>query len=709
MDSTASGAGPGVEETIPAAGSSPPPSRLSISEQAILLLFSWLLLAVVQRTLLLGRIPVPHIRFLGEGALELKGRYLFFAFANGLATDLVMFTLATGPFLLLAHLLRRRGAVVRNVLFALSWLGVGVLCCGLFANWMSYLTTDHALSFMMLAFFISDPWDVIGFLAREAGGLHKLGGVVLLTMSIPAAIGFLLHLATRGIPAVRRQMREGVRPRIVVVLVLLQVLFVARAAIGSDIRSLRGRYLYTVIREYEDPVWRLATGAIFLLTSKTIPRDLTAEEMELLRPLLTPGDPTPAIDPRYPLFRKLAFHGPREPDIPPPPKPANVAFVLLESTGKRDAGVLSGSTPSPSPCFDKLAGEGLLFRKFVTTASDSTGAFFSILSSAYPEMGRSRDGAVALRGSLPEVLASRGYSTGFSHYESVSWESISELAKGMEVVAPPQGGRVWADDREIFGNMLDWIDLRATEPWLATAFAGTHHSPWVLPGMKRWEVGVGDSMTAAQRVLRYQDTELCKFVDEIRRREKSSGRPTLLVVVGDHGNHIIDETRELNLAGLREDTLHVPFLLHAPGWIEPGTSDTLGSHVDLLPTILDTLGIEGVETASVGYSLLRGGQGRAFASSGTGAGFIAVIRDDRKLVFDMYTGEASVSRAFTDEPVEADPEQSQAMLGEAIALHRLSSWLLITRRLAPPLPAEQVKSKPGEHVKSWRSPATAQP
>ena len=698
-------------EAPPEAPAVPAGTPLSTPELTFLVLVSWLSLALLHRSLILGRIPVPHVRILGEGALELKGRFLFFAFANGLATDLVMFTLFAGPALAAWHVgarSPRTPRALRHVLFALPWLAIGVLATMLFANWMSFLTTDHAISFMMLAFFISDPRDLVFFIAREAGGMHALAGILALTLSVPAAIGFLLYLPLRALPAVRRHLRTGVRGRVVVALLVLQALFVGRAALGSDIQSLRGRYLYMVIREYEDPTWRVATGAIYVKTSTTIPRDLSKEEMAALRPVLTPGDDTPAIDEKFPLYRNLTFHGPRVIDIPRPETPPNVVLLLLESTGTSDTGLFGGTGESPTPCFDKLAGEGLLFRRYATNAADSTGAFFSVLTSTYPQKGRGRDGVVALRGSLPDVLTQNGYSAGFSHYESVSWDIISEYTRGMEVSALPQISRVWADDRKIYANMLDWIDLKAKEPWFATVFAGTHHSPWVLPDHRSWEPGIRDSKAASMRVLKFQDTELCKFVDEIRRRERTSDRRTLMVILGDHGNHISDETREINLSGLRQDTIHVPLLLHAPGWVQPGTSDVLGSHVDLLPTILDVLGIEGTPTPAVGKSLLRGGQERVFSMNGMSAGYLSLIRGDRKLVFDLYTGEVGLFRAFTDEPVPDGPEVSEPMLQELLALHRLSSWLLITQRAAPRLPESETRTKPGNHVTSWRE-TTATP
>src|SRR5207245_8111736 len=61
-----------------------------------------------------------------------------------------------------------------------------------------------------------------------------------------------------------------------------------------------------------------------------------------------------------------------------------------------------------------------------------------------------------------------------------------------------------------------------------------------------------------------------------------------------------------------EGTLRVPLIFFAPGLLAPSTVDTPVRHVDVLPTVLDALGIT-VPAALPGRSLLpvmaRGGKG----------------------------------------------------------------------------------------------------
>lgn len=692
-----------MDTNAPAPVSPPAPSPRSIQELTLLLLASWIPLAMAQRFLLLGRIPVPTVRILGEGALQLKGRMLFFTVVNGLATDLVMFTVLAGPFLFLLWLLRHRVSDrAWRALSILPWVPVGILANILFLNWVSFLKTDHALSFMLLAVFMSSPGQIVGFLAREAGGLHKLVVFLLGIGVVPALIGALWVIVLKRLPSFRVHLQSGIRGRIVLLLLALQGVYVVRAAVGTRIDSIRGRWIYTVIREYEDPTWRLVTGAIWAMTSPTIPRDLKPAEMQALRPVITPWDvDSPALDPRFPLYRKIALSGPRSPDIPVPDDKPNIALVLLESTGTADVGVF-GDEGNVTPCLDKLAKEGLLFRRHVTTASDSVGAVFSLLSSAYPELSAGRDGVFAMKGTLSDVLTQAGYTTSFTAVRATGWHTISEYTRGMHVQHTEQLARSWGDDKEIFDKSLEWID-QTQEPWLATVFTASHHSPWVIPGQDFTGENTWD---AARQTLTYQDTQLCRFVDELRKREKKSKRKTLLVAVGDHGNHIPKVGKKIHIGGLREDTLHVPLVFHAPGWIEPAESEVLGNHVDLMPTILDVAGVHTFESAAIGNSLLRGGQQRAFVINAAGAGFLGLLRADRKLVMDNFTGEAIPYRIFSDEPVPDErPENVHALQQEVLAMHKLSSWLMISRRLAPRLPDSETKTEPGQENVRLLAPA----
>ena len=58
-----------------------------------------------------------------------------------------------------------------------------------------------------------------------------------------------------------------------------------------------------------------------------------------------------------------------------------------------------------------------------------------------------------------------------------------------------------------------------------------------------------------------------------------------------------------------EESVHVPLLILGEGRLQPQIAPELGSHIDLLPTLMDILSLEGF-THSTGKSLMRREEGR---------------------------------------------------------------------------------------------------
>lgn len=647
-----------------------PAAKKAFRERALPIALTWLGMATAHRLFVLGRYEVAVSGIYGREAVGLEGRMLPLAVANGMATDLCSFVLLVGPTLVVAHLAQRANRPIRLMGAGLPWIATGILTIGLLFNFLAFRHTGRALDFLLLSNFSrgSDLWR---FVQIEGGGPLRL----MISLCLAASVPFIVaSVASRTVKLTLPTLSWRL---IAFLLVAVAIYAVTAPARGASIASQRGRMAFTMIREYEDPLWRMATGAIWARRSPTIRREITQEEFRYLRPVLTPLDPSPAIDPRYPIFRTLADARPRAIEVPAPAELPNVVLVLLEGNGTADLGAF-GDPAGLTPCFDGLAKEGLLFESYYSNASDSVGAFYSILSSAYPDIDASRANLVPIRGSLPDVLNANGYS---SAIVASDWNKLTDLAKGMEFERIQVSADSWGDDRAVFARAGARAAAMATKgPYFLTVFTVTHHSPWVLAdgsgkrGVSEWE--------RSRETLAYQDRALCDFVKELRTQESGSRR-TLLVLAGDHGSHI-PPGGITDLSGLPEHAIHVPLLLHAPGWIPARRSDILGSHVDVLPTILDVLGIAGAETATVGSSLLRGGQKRVFATTSTGAGYIGLLRGDRKLVHDVFRGSTRTYRLGSDEPAETDPATVERMLGETHLINRFATWLVLRRAVAPP-------------------------
>jgi membrane-anchored protein YejM (alkaline phosphatase superfamily) len=79
----------------------------------------------------------------------------------------------------------------------------------------------------------------------------------------------------------------------------------------------------------------------------------------------------------------------------------------------------------------------------------------------------------------------------------------------------------------------------------------------------------------------------------------------VLIIVGDHGESLGEDGRFLHCSALSQAQIQTPFVFHSPG-IAPKRIDSPTSHMDLIPTLLDSLGVAVSEPAVLhGRNLLR--------------------------------------------------------------------------------------------------------
>jgi arylsulfatase A-like enzyme len=99
---------------------------------------------------------------------------------------------------------------------------------------------------------------------------------------------------------------------------------------------------------------------------------------------------------------------------------------------------------------------------------------------------------------------------------------------------------------------------------------------------------------------------LDRRIGELRSHLEAAGEfeNTVFVVTGDHGENIGDHDLMDHQYSLHETLLHVPLVVHGPGF-ENGQADDLVQLTDLAPTLLDVAGIDAPE-------LREASQGRSF-------------------------------------------------------------------------------------------------
>ncbi len=290
-------------------------------------------------------------------------------------------------------------------------------------------------------------------------------------------------------------------------------------------------------------------------------------------------------------------------------KDYNVLFVTIDSARADHFGTY-GSSEAQTDNLDRLARRGLRFGDAVTSAPLTLPAHASIFTGRYPpNHGVRHDRGYRLdpaQQTLAESLREAGYHTA-AFVSSFRLERRFGLNQGFDVYDDAVAGRRRSSESlertasEVTDKATKWIRQRLDnpEPFLAWVHYNDPHAPYRAP-----------ERFARQFVGRPYDAEIANVDFEIGRLLEAlaaSGHRerTLIVVTGDHGEALGDHAEQGHGFLLHESTLRVPLIFTAPSIFRGPflVDDTVVSVVDILPTIVELLGLEGVPEAD-GNSLL---------------------------------------------------------------------------------------------------------
>ena len=255
---------------------------------------------------------------------------------------------------------------------------------------------------------------------------------------------------------------------------------------------------------------------------------------------------------------------------------------------------------------------------------------------------------------LPGILALYGYTTaGFTTDAPSGFRPDYGLDRGfqhMEITPPPRNspdGRFRGGAKEPPGTAADpavaWLDAQGPDaPVFMMVHTRTAHFPFVVDapdegtdptGVRRllWEAGQAEAVarpdqampgmaggTAQEGIVEIQredplqtavnrlgdaavavwkaayeegvtlmDHDVARVLEAVERR----GKPTVVVLVADHGESLNDHGELLHGDAFFDGVVNVPLIFSVPGLPAPGSRRTaLVSQVDILPTILDLVG-----------------------------------------------------------------------------------------------------------------------
>lgn len=270
----------------------------------------------------------------------------------------------------------------------------------------------------------------------------------------------------------------------------------------------------------------------------------------------------------------------------------NVLLVTIDTLRADALGYAGGQATTPN--LDRLAAEGTRFDFAHAHAVFTLPSHASILTGTYPFTHGIRDNSGyrldPRTPTLAALLRRAGYATGafvgafpldsrfgldasFSEYD----DKYGETNRLGALVMPERPADV------VVGAAMNWIKQQGGK-WFAWVHVYDPHSPYRPP--PPFDLEYRDNPYAGE--VAYTDHALGPLLDLAR----ATSRPTLVVVTSDHGEALGSHGEQTHGLFAYEATLRIPLILavtegHAAS--RTHVSQTPARHVDILPTILESL------------------------------------------------------------------------------------------------------------------------
>lgn len=337
----------------------------------------------------------------------------------------------------------------------------------------------------------------------------------------------------------------------------------------------------------------------------------------------------------------------------------NVILIIIDALRPDHLGCY-GYKRDTSPNIDNLAKEEALFTQAISQGSYTPPSFFSILTSTYPNTHRVYTFGVPLSKkikTLPEILKAKGYYLGLiSGRGSMAEFHFSELEREFDTFYPP--AKKYISANEVTENAIQWLRLNSKKNFFLWLYYIDTHTPYTKPcpynklyindkfikdGNKRIPIAdeskpLCDGYGAIPRItavkdktdtnfyialydgeIRYVDEQIGMVLAELKRLNLYDN--TLILITSDHGEGMGEHNYYfVHAYSLYDELLKVPLIIAGSNIIPRGKIiDSQVQLIDIMPTILDILGVERPKNIE-GVSLLplildRENQSRIFAFS----------------------------------------------------------------------------------------------
>lgn len=388
-------------------------------------------------------------------------------------------------------------------------------------------------------------------------------------------------------------------------------------------------------------------------------------------------------------------------------KKKNIIVLLVESL-RSDQLPIYGGTQNIMPSLQDIASKSVVFTNAYATSSHSNYSDVAPLSSHYPlrsiNVHYYPENPTYPRVLLHDILKPLGYKTAIISSQNEHWGNMlnyldtgnldfilhaenyngvlrQSLANNSSPDDPLMGKRKQGkiDDKFTVTEAINWIDKQNKQPFMIYMNLQSSHFPYdisdsylkdgnhdkvELPKFMGGNLGVIDRdafKKAYQNSLRYIDIHINRLIQHLKQNDLLDD--TILVISADTATAFFEHGQWGNGGPLYDEVVKVPLFIYNKDQ-QHKIDHTLTSHVDVMPTVLDMIGLpahpsfQGVSTLSTTKEQRE--KRPIFLVCQSPAGYqYAVVKNNWKLIFDGSNGRKTLYKLNGDNAEKKDYSQQE--------------------------------------------------
>ncbi|HLA79140.1 MAG TPA: sulfatase-like hydrolase/transferase [Vicinamibacteria bacterium] len=336
--------------------------------------------------------------------------------------------------------------------------------------------------------------------------------------------------------------------------------------------------------------------------------------------------------------------------------PRNVILLILETTGARYLSLYGSKYPT-TPNLVAESRSALVFDSFYCHVGLTANSMAAISLSVFPYMTW-REYTVEypqLPGkTLAQVLKNQGHRTAFIHTGDLEYVNQDQFLenRGFDLLwdfrdlgATERLSSWGGEDRYLVDGILRYVDQDRSRPFYVMAWTVQSHHPYDPSPDQPFIDFFGKDLPPDDydlgrylNTLHEVDRQLGRLFSGLR--ERKLAEDTLVVITGDHGESFgFPHASWGHGAKLYQEGVQVPLVVWNPRLVKKGRRlPTIGSHVDVNPTVTDILGLR-ADDSWHGRSMFDPGRPpRAYFYAANDDYLLGLREDNFKYIYNVTAG-----------------------------------------------------------------------